>query len=248
MSIQATLKSLPTNTLLALYNALTKKSTTKFASRENGEKQTFGAAKVAGEEEVNRILASLGHVPEEPKPAEPTTPATTAPTKPAKAPKTPKAPRAPKAPKPAPAPAKVVDGSCPKCQATEDQTPAGAENTIAGEERNFCHPCGTEYWRSSGKVYNRRKPGKDVKASMSASWKDPEVRAARSARHGVSVHEQGDAANTKADFKSVAEAFRQLRLPMSKHIKLRLEVKDSGSAKFEHGKKTFVFKLIEKKD
>ena len=44
-----TIKSLDTKTLLALYNALTGKATTKFASREKGEGQTIGAAKVAGE-------------------------------------------------------------------------------------------------------------------------------------------------------------------------------------------------------
>lgn len=57
-----TIKSLDTKTLLALYNALTGKTTTKFASREKGEGQTIGAAKVAGEAEVNRILTDLGVV------------------------------------------------------------------------------------------------------------------------------------------------------------------------------------------
>ena len=56
----ATIKSLDTKALLALYNKLTGKATTKFASREKGEAQTIGAAKVAGAEEVNRILIKLG--------------------------------------------------------------------------------------------------------------------------------------------------------------------------------------------
>ncbi|APL99226.1 hypothetical protein [Bordetella phage CN2] len=60
-----TIKSLDTKTLLALYNALTGKSTTKFASREKGEGQTIGAAKVAGEAEVNRILTDLGVIQKE---------------------------------------------------------------------------------------------------------------------------------------------------------------------------------------
>ncbi|MFA5510805.1 MAG: DUF3489 domain-containing protein [Candidatus Kapaibacterium sp.] len=60
-----TIKSLDTKTLLALYNALTGKTTTKFASREKGEGQTLGAAKVAGEAEVNRILTDLGVVQKE---------------------------------------------------------------------------------------------------------------------------------------------------------------------------------------
>lgn len=242
MSIQATLKSLTTAQLLSVYNALTKKSTTKFASRENGEKQTFGAAKVAGQSEFDRILAELNITVEQP--------AVEVPAEPAPAPKavvpSRKRERKQKEAKPS-APSKHRDThQCPKCGAVEDITPAGQENTIAGDERDFCHNCGTEFWTASGKVYNRRKPGKDVKASMSASWKDPEIRAARSARHGVRVFEQGDSANA-VEYKSVAEAFRQLRLPMSRHIKFRMEVKDSGSGKFEHGKKILVFKLVDKK-
>ena len=58
---------------------------------------------------------------------------------------------------------------------------------MAGDERNFCHKCNKEYWVESGKEYARRKPGKDVGASISRSWQDKDVRAARSARHGVVV-------------------------------------------------------------
>lgn len=60
MNMTNTIKSLDTKTLLALYNALTGKSTSKFASREKGEAQTMGAAKVAGQEVVAAELAKLG--------------------------------------------------------------------------------------------------------------------------------------------------------------------------------------------
>lgn len=70
-----TIKSLDTKTLLALYNALTGKTTTKFASREKGEGQTIGAAKVAGEAEVNRILTDMGVVQKEEPVNETTAPA-----------------------------------------------------------------------------------------------------------------------------------------------------------------------------
>jgi len=60
MNMTNTIKSLDTKTLLALYNALTGKSTSKFASREKGEAQTMGAAKVAGQEAVTKELAKLG--------------------------------------------------------------------------------------------------------------------------------------------------------------------------------------------
>lgn len=60
MNMTNTIKSLDTKTMLALYNALTGKSTSKFASREKGEAQTMGAAKVAGQEAVAAELAKLG--------------------------------------------------------------------------------------------------------------------------------------------------------------------------------------------
>lgn len=242
MNMNQIIKSLTTAQLLSVYNTLLKKSTTKFASRETGEKQTFGAAKVAGQDEFAKALAQAGvdlvalQQPAVTPKEEPATPVV--------APSANKAQRAPKKNKVAPA-VRTGQHQCPACGETVDQTAAGAEGTVAGDERNFCHPCGTEYWTASGTIFSRRKPGKDLGKSISASWKDAEVRAARSARHGVTVHEKGDAAN-KTTYKSVAEAFRQLRLPMAKHIKFRMEVKDVGSAEFEHGKKVLVFKLVDK--
>jgi hypothetical protein len=42
----------------------------------------------------------------------------------------------------------------------------------------------------------------------------------------------------------VAEAFRALRLPLSKHIKFRLGLKASGSESFVHNDKMYIFALI----
>lgn len=60
MNLYNVVKSLDTKTLLGLYNHLTGKKTTKFASREKGEAQTIGATKVAGREAVVEILKELG--------------------------------------------------------------------------------------------------------------------------------------------------------------------------------------------
>lgn len=79
------IKSLGNKTLLALYNDLTGKSTSKFASREKGEIQTVNAAMAAGEERVTKLLVNLGALTQED-----VTPA-------AKAPKKDKAPKAAKA-------------------------------------------------------------------------------------------------------------------------------------------------------
>lgn len=57
-----------------------------------------------------------------------------------------------------------------------------------------------------------------------ASWKVPEVRAARSTRHGVVVD--------GVEYRSVAKAFLALGLPYEKHIKFRGELKKAGHAEF----------------
>ena len=54
------IKSLDTKSLLALYNELTSKSTSKFASRDKGEGQVVGAAKAVGSEAVEKACKKLG--------------------------------------------------------------------------------------------------------------------------------------------------------------------------------------------
>lgn len=133
----------------------------------------------------------------------------------------------------------TVDG-CPSCGATVDQTAAGEEGTIAGEERNFCHHCSTEYWRDTGKIY--KAPAKSEKRStaISESWNDPKIAAKRARRDNVEVKGVGI-------FRSVCEAFKVLHLPMNQHIKFRMSVKEAGTGTFKHGDKVYKFALVEKK-
>lgn len=132
----------------------------------------------------------------------------------------------------------AVDG-CPGCGATEDQTAAGLDGTIAGDQRNFCHHCSTEYWRDTGKIY--KAPAKSVNRSksISESWNKPEVAAKRARRDNVKVSGSGV-------FRSVLEAFKSLNLPQSKHIKFRMALKQVGSGVFEYGGKTYEFTIVEK--
>lgn len=132
----------------------------------------------------------------------------------------------------------AVDG-CPGCGATEDQTAAGLDGTIAGDQRNFCHHCSTEYWRDTGKIY--KAPAKSVNRSksISESWNKPEVAAKRARRDNVKVSGAGV-------FRSVLEAFKSLNLPQSKHIKFRMALKQVGSGVFEYGGKTYEFTIVEK--
>ncbi|TXH50795.1 MAG: hypothetical protein E6Q97_19680 [Desulfurellales bacterium] len=132
-----------------------------------------------------------------------------------------------------------VDG-CPNCHATEDQTYAGEEGTTA-EERNFCHHCGTEYWRDTGEIYKAPAKSDTRSKAIAATWENDQIAAARSARDNVAVDGVGT-------FRSVAAAFKQLGLPMSKHIKFRIEVKANGSGVFKYGTDEYEFRIVNKQD
>jgi len=69
-------------------------------------------------------------------------------------------------------------------------------------------------------------------ASVKSSWKDKDVATRRSTKHHVSVNGK--------DYRSVLEAFKVLKLPVSKHIKFRAELKEAGAATFDGHR----FKLV----
>jgi hypothetical protein len=76
-------------------------------------------------------------------------------------------------------------------------------------------------------------------AGVAASWHDPEVRAARQKRDGVTVEVDGK----KTSHKSTRDAFRHYRLPDSKHIRFRMRLKESRSEVFEHNGKKYKFTM-----
>lgn len=129
----------------------------------------------------------------------------------------------------------AVDG-CPNCGATEDQTYAGEEGTTA-EERNFCHHCSTEYWRDTGEIYKAPAKSDTRSKAIAATWENDQIAAARSARDNVAVDGHGT-------FRSVAAAFKALGLPMSKHIKFRIEVKSNGTGTFKYGTDEYEFRIV----
>ncbi len=81
---------------------------------------------------------------------------------------------------------------------------------------------------------------KDRSEAIKDTWTDKKIRAARSARHAVHVVGHGD-------FKSVATAFKELGLPLGKHIIFRTNLVKEGKNTIEStdGKK-YTFKLTEK--
>lgn len=129
----------------------------------------------------------------------------------------------------------AVDG-CPNCGATEDQTYAGEEGTTA-EERNFCHHCSTECWRDTGEIYKAPAKSDTRSKAIAATWENDRIAAARSARDNVAVDGHGT-------FRSVAAAFKALGLPMSKHIKFRIEVKSNGTGIFKYGTDEYEFRVV----
>lgn len=126
---------------------------------------------------------------------------------------------------------------CPKCGKTEDQTPAGLDNTVAGEKRVVCQYCVVEYWVETGEIYEN--PGKSQLRSeaIANSWKNPEVAEKRSQRTSVAVEGHGT-------YRSVKDAFTQLGLPLGKHITFRMQVKKEGFAIFRHDGAAYNFSVV----
>lgn len=83
-----------------------------------------------------------------------------------------------------------------------------------------------------GKKAAVKMPSPDRSAAISKSWASKATRAARSERTAVKVG--------GTQYRSVAEAFRQLGLPMEKHVKFRGELKAAGKATFDGNKFTVV--------
>mgnify|MGYP001172836207 CR=1 FL=1 len=138
----------------------------------------------------------------------------------------------------------AVDG-CPTCKATEDQTAAGLDGTKAGDERNFCHHCGTEYWRDTGKIYKAPAVSTTRSKGISESWNNPEVAAKRAQRHNVKVVLDGKEVGI---YRSTLDAFKKLNLPQSSHIKFRMALKAEGKKEYKSGDKTYKFSLVEQKE
>jgi hypothetical protein len=77
-------------------------------------------------------------------------------------------------------------------------------------------------------------------AGISASWADPEVRDARLTRQGVAVVVGGKASH----YTSTKAAFDALGLPIEKHIRFRMKLKEAGKLAFEHDGKAYAFAIL----
>jgi hypothetical protein len=80
--------------------------------------------------------------------------------------------------------------------------------------------------------------------AVAATWKDPKVAEARSARDHVMVVWNGRG----EEFRSVRQAFVALNLPLSQHIKFRGALKLWGKADFEFEDVMYKFFITEHRD
>jgi transcription elongation factor Elf1 len=117
-------------------------------------------------------------------------------------------------------------GTCPKCGNQTDITCGKVVNLkgkqeVVNEHEALCHSCGHEFNYETGKALRKAaatNPG--AAKQIAASWKDPEVFAARITRNNVKVD--------GTVYTSVREAFIKLSLPLGQHIKFRMQLKVAG--------------------
>lgn len=87
------------------------------------------------------------------------------------------------------------------------------------------------------KVKKPTQPAANRSDAIAASWKDPKVAAKRAERTHVK------ASNTV--YRSVREAFVALGLPLEKHIKFRMELKQVAEMTFKHEGRAISFKVVQ---
>lgn len=88
------------------------------------------------------------------------------------------------------------------------------------------------------KVSKKAAKAPNRSAAIAASWRDPRTAQLRAQRHAVRVN--------GGWFRSVPQAFRELQLPMGKHITFRGQLREAGQLTFTHEGRDFVFELADK--
>lgn len=112
-------------------------------------------------------------------------------------------------------------GECPVCGG--DAANQTAADATEGQNFNFCHECGATYSAIDGSI-KKPKSAKRSRAIME-SWNDLAVHTKRRQRSAVRVK---NAEGEVAEFRSVKQAFLALGLPLSKHIRFRMDLKAAG--------------------
>jgi len=249
------IEEMTTAALVAEYNTLTGKAIKKFSSRDAGERQVNAAredAKISvaaqaeadvkvgySAEEIAEFEATYGKLTAEEKTGMAKSPCSAhhglnGACERCEATPSPKEQKVKAEPKPT---FDYERDGCPSCGEKEDQTAAGLEGTVAGDQRNLCHHCHTQYVVATGKIYNAPKSSASRSEGIRESWNDAKVAEARATRHHVAVEGKGA-------FKSVRAAFMELGLPLNSHIKFRMELKAKGALEIVAGANIYKFSIV----
>ena len=97
-----------------------------------------------------------------------------------------------------------------------------------------CMGCGGGF----GKTLRHAAKSTSRANAIAATWNEISIAKARSQRTSVRVYDGFD--QIVAEYKSTAEAFRRLGLPMNKHIAFRMALKAAGSKTFA----AYTFKVV----
>lgn len=119
--------------------------------------------------------------------------------------------------KPKKAPAKKAAAPKAKAPAKKAAAKAPAKKAAAAK---------AEKPAKKPKAEKAEKPPVDRSAAVSNSWKNGDVAAARNVKNKVKCG--------GVEYRSVADAFRELKLPMNRHIAFRGELKAAGKATFKN--------------
>lgn len=88
-------------------------------------------------------------------------------------------------------------------------------------------------------IFNGRQSGLSSE-SLVKSWANPTVAKARATRHNCKVTVD----DKTAIYRSVRQAFDDLGLPIEKHIRFRMQLKESGKLAYQFDGKTYVFEAV----
>jgi len=110
--------------------------------------------------------------------------------------------------------------------------------TIKHDEFEYaCLGCGGEF----GTPIHRVAKSATRSEAIAKSWDNDEIAKARAARDNVSVEGYGT-------FRSVAAAFKKIGLPISRHIKFRIDLKANGTGTFKYGTDEYSFKVVKQEE
>jgi hypothetical protein len=126
-------------------------------------------------------------------------------------------------------------------QATKPARKPGTQLTLAKGKKPETTPAKPGYKVEHLEKGDRIVPvqRKSNAEGIAASWADPTVRAERLNRQAVVVITK----NGAHQHNSTKAAFEALGLPLSKHIRFRMKLKEAGKLDFEHEGKTFTFTI-----